>query len=256
MRLKQAFASHVSPTGPDPSPALRSSALAVLGSVFVVAVAAYSAIALHLSLGRATVIAATLVLLLIFAFVMAGLHHHRFESFGLANTVTAIRSAIVSLVAAAVLIPDFPGDTSWALVLLATVALTLDGFDGYLARLQRLESDLGARFDMEVDALLILCLAVAVFLLGKAGAWVVMIGLLRYGFILAQYLIPALTAPLPPSLRRKAVCVIQVATLCLILVPGVDAPVSVWMAAVALLLLIYSFAVDCLYLMRPREGGR
>jgi hypothetical protein len=43
--------------------------------------------------------------------------------------------------------------------------------------------------------------------------------------------------------------VIQVGALCVILVPFVNAPVSSWIAIFALLLLSYSFAVDCLYLL-------
>nr|CAD6613567.1 CDP-alcohol phosphatidyltransferase family protein [Rhizobium sp. TCK] len=256
MWSKEASAIRISAAAAGPSHALRVNALAVLGGVFLGAIVAYSAISFHLSLGSATVIAAAVLLLVIFALVIGSLHRHRFDSFGLANTVTAIRSAIVSLVAAAVIVPNAPENASWALVLLVTVALTLDGFDGYLARLQRQESELGARFDMEVDAFLILCLSAAVFILDKAGAWVLLIGLLRYAFMMAQYFVPSLTAPLPPSLRRKFVCVVQVAALCLILVPGVMAPISVWLAAVALLLLIYSFAVDCLYLLRDPEVGR
>ena len=58
---------------------------------------------------------------------------------------------------------------------------------------------------------------------------------------------------MPPSLRRKFVCVVQVAVLCLILVPAIVQPVSSWLAAIALLLLCHSFAVDCFYLLTKAE---
>lgn len=235
-----------------PSPALKASALTVLGSVFAAAVVGYVLAEMHWSLGRNAVIAAAILLLVIFSLVVHGLPHHGFERFGLANTVTAVRAALVSLVSATIF---FPGamqhaQATWALVLLVLIALALDGVDGYLARRFGQESVLGARFDMEVDALLILCLSAAAFLVGKAGLWVLLIGLMRYGFVLAQYPLPRLKAPLPPSFRRKLVCVVQIAVLCLILVPVVMPPLSSWLAAMALLLLSYSFAVDCLYLLR------
>ena len=46
-------------------------------------------------------------------------------------------------------------------MLLSSVALALDGVDGQVARRTRTVSALGARFDMEVDAFLVLVLSVA-----------------------------------------------------------------------------------------------
>jgi phosphatidylglycerophosphate synthase len=109
---------------------------------------------------------------------------------------------------------------------------------------------------MEVDALLILFLSVAAFTLGKAGAWVLLIGSMRYGFLLAQVATEALRGELSPSIRRKTVCVIQVATLCLLLLPVVGPPLSGALAGVALFLLIYSFGVDVIALLNAHRGGR
>ena len=257
MTTKERSVVQAAVAGRGPSPALKVSALTVLGGVFVVALAGFGLAAAQLSLGRDAVIAAAVLLLLIFALVMHGLPRHGFERFGLANAVTAVRAALVSMVAAAVFFPGPPQGaeaTLWTLALLVLLALALDGVDGHLARRFKQESELGARFDMEVDALLILCLSAAAFLLGKAGAWVLLIGLMRYGFVLAQYPLPRLAGSLPPSLRRKLVCVVQVAVLCLILLPGIAAPVSSLLAAIALLMLCYYFAIDCLYLLSNAEA--
>lgn len=107
---------------------------------------------------------------------------------------------------------------------------------------------------MEVDAFLILILSVAAAMLQKAGAWVLLIGLMRYAFIAASWFIAALRADLPPSFRRKVVCVIQVLTLCLILVPSVDVPISHYLAAISLVMLTMSFAMDIVFLLRKRVG--
>lgn len=241
-----------------PPRALRVNAFTVLGCVFAAAVAAYMLVAYHLALGGGVVMAATMLLLVIFALVLKGLQHHGHRRFGLANSVTAVRAAFVSIFAAAVFYPGAAQsieNAPWTFVALVFVALVLDGVDGFLARREEQESALGARFDLEVDALLIFCLATAAFLLGKAGAWVLLIGLMRYAFLLAQYPVPRLAGALPPSLRRKFVCVVQVAVLSLILVPDIVEPVSSWLAAIALLLLCYSFVVDCLYLL-TKAGAR
>ncbi|MDQ1195970.1 CDP-alcohol phosphatidyltransferase family protein [Agrobacterium sp. SORGH_AS 787] len=212
----------------------------------------------EMSLGWDFVVAATLSLSAIFAFVLYMLPQYPYRQFGYANMVTAFRASLVSLTAATVLCFESLQQAEtvlWILVGVVVVALMLDGIDGYLARRYRQESELGARFDMEVDAFLILILSVAAALLDKAGAWVLLIGLMRYVFVAAGWLLPALAADLPPSTRRKFVCVVQVSALCLILVPAVVAPVSDYLASAALLMLVYSFAADIVYLVGKRVGA-
>ena len=95
----------------------------------------------------------------------------------------------------------------------------LDGVDGWLARRSGLASAFGARFDMEVDALLIMALAILAWQHGKAGSWVLLSGLLRYAFVAAGWLAPWMSRPLPPSRRRQTVCVVQIAGLCAAVAP-------------------------------------
>lgn len=207
------------------------------------------------TLGWDFVAVSVLSLSLIFGFVMYLLPSYPHRRFGYANLVTAFRGSLVSLTGATVICFEslHQADTVlWVLVGVVVLALALDGIDGYLARKYRQESELGARFDMEVDALLILILSVAAAVLAKAGAWVLLIGLMRYGFVAAGWFIPALSADLPPSMRRKFVCVVQVSALCLILVPSVTVPVSGYLAAVSLAMLTMSFAIDIVYLLRRR----
>jgi len=232
------------------------STLSILSCIFAAALAGYILLAPHLAIGRNAVASATVLLLLIFTAVILGLRHHAFPRFGHANTVTAVRAAFVSRIAAAVVFPGVQtgGEaTPWVFFALVLGALALDGVDGFVARHYEYQSDLGARFDMEIDALLILCLSASTFQQGKAGSWVLLIGLMRYGFVLAQYAAPRLKSPLPVSLRRKLVCVAQVAILCTILLPCIGSAVSTWLAGIALALLSYSFAIDCLHLVSEAE---
>jgi len=183
--------------------------------------------------------------------------HHPYSTFGLANAVTLLRLLIVCqfvglglhIMAAGVVSPL----SAWLFCSLAMVERMLDGIDGYIARKQGIESAFGARFDMEVDALQILALSAVAFMLDKAGAWVLAGGLLRYAFLAAGVLWPAFSAPLPASFRRKAVAVIQGLTLAALLAPIVLPPFSTLAAAMALTLLLYSFTVDTLWLLRSRS---
>ena len=112
-----------------------------------------------------------------------------------------------------------------------------------------------ARFDMEVDAFLILVLAALAWRFGKAGAWVLASGLMRYAFVAAAWLWPWLNAPLPPSRRRQAVCVWQIALLIGTIAPIIRPPLSVIVAAAALAALSWSFAVDIRLLAASRGEG-
>lgn len=176
---------------------------------------------------------------------------HPHARFGLANTITLARAAGTALLAGFALAPEAIGNV-WALVAAVGMLLVLDGIDGPVARRQGLASAFGARFDMEVDAGLILTLSALAAALDKAGPWVLAIGLMRYAFVLAGRLDPALARPLPPSRRRAAVCGLQVAALGLALAPPVAPPASDAVAAAALAALAWSFAVDLAWLRQAR----
>jgi phosphatidylglycerophosphate synthase len=184
---------------------------------------------------------------------MPGLkRHHPFARFGPANTVTALRALLVSVVAG--LIGErSSNEAAWAAAGVGVLATVLDGADGWLARRTSLASDFGARFDMEVDALLILVLSVLAWQLGKAGVWVLVSGLLRYVFVAAGWIWRWLQAPLPPSWRGKAVCVVQVAALILAIAPFVRWPASAATAAAGLAALSWSFLVDVMRLWRGSD---
>jgi phosphatidylglycerophosphate synthase len=177
--------------------------------------------------------------------------HHPHARFGQGNLLTLVRAAGVALLAAAAVLPWVLLGPGGGAAGAATAALLgLDGLDGWAARRQRLASRFGARFDMEVDALMVLVLAALVHGLGKAGAWVLGIGLMRYGFVLAGAALPALRGALPPSRSRQAVCVLAIALLGTLLAPPVVPPLSQALAALALAAIASSFAVDLRWLVR------
>ncbi len=184
----------------------------------------------------------------------AGYPHRRI---GLANAVTLGRLALavplaVPLLATEALTAD-PA-TGWAVFGLALVALSLDGVDGWAARRADLTSAFGARFDMEVDAVLAALLALLVWQTGAAGSWVLFLGFARYAFVAAALVLPWLAAPLPDSRARKAVCVLQIGTLILCLAPVVGPPASTAAALVATAALVWSFGRDIRWL--SRQAGR
>ncbi len=92
---------------------------------------------------------------------------HDFARVNLANAVTAARAAA-------------------ALLLLA-------GRGGWLARRLGAASAFGARFDMEVDAAMVLALSLLVLAAGQAGTFVLASGAMRYLFVAAGLFLLALS---------------------------------------------------------------
>jgi len=179
--------------------------------------------------------------------------HFRAPAFGAANWVTLVRAALAVLLAAVLGTAPTPA-FGWMLVGLGTAAVALDGVDGALARRRDQASAFGARFDMEADALLILVLAALVWQQGKAGAWILAAGLLRYLFVAAGWVLPWMGAALPPSRRRQAVCVVQIVSLLVALAPAVARTWSEALALAGLAALVWSFAVDVRWLARQARA--
>ncbi len=170
---------------------------------------------------------------------------------GPANRVTLARACLAMPVGALALHPGPQSDAAyWWIILLSTVVLVLDGVDGRVARSTGTGTPFGARFDMELDAALILALSVLVWTSGRAGPWVLLIGIMRYGFVAAGWIRPALAAELPESFRRKTVCVVQGIVLLVALGPVIPYVLAVSVLAAGLLMLCYSFAVDLVWLVR------
>ena len=233
-----------------PAAPLRASAVATVVAGFAGAIAIAELARGVLPVGGIYAVKAGAIFSIVMLVALGFLpRHHPFARFGPANQITTMRAMLVALVAALIGEPRFPAVATSAAV--ATVIVSaLDGVDGWLARRHRIASSFGARFDMEIDALLILVLAILVAEFGKAGPWVMLSGLLRYIFVGAGKYWPRLRAPLFASRRRQAVCVVQILALNLAIVPAVQPPLSAAIAAVALAALAWSFLVDTRWLLR------
>jgi len=195
------------------------------------------------SAGAAYLVAST-------ALLTIGLFRLGMPHLGAANAATATRSTLVGLVTA-LTATSFTQPVPALLVAGITVpALLLDGVDGWLARRTHGESELGARFDMEVDAFLLLVLSA--FVAPALGWWPLAIGLMRYAFVVAGWALPWMNARLPRRYWRKAVT--AACGIALTLAASGLAPL--WLSAVAvgiaLGLLVESFGRDVLWLVRER----
>jgi phosphatidylglycerophosphate synthase len=176
------------------------------------------------------------------------------RALGPANGVTLVRASLVAGVTALVATSIERPVPTGVLVGLVGVALALDGVDGQVARRTGSTSALGARFDMEIDAFLILVLSV--FVGGMFGWWTVAIGAFRYVFLAASRALPWLAVPLPPRFSRKVVAAVQGIVL-VVATAQILPPALAYLAVVAAFAsLIWSFGRDIGWLWRVEQARR
>lgn len=176
---------------------------------------------------------------------------------GAANRVTLARLVLaLPLVGLAVSGGGLSDAMRWWVVGLGTLALMLDGVDGWVARRTFTTSPFGARFDMETDAALLVVLGLLAWVSGQVGPWVLGIGAMRYIFVAAAWVVPRLSDPLFPSMRRKVVCVVQGIALLICVGPIVPRPLAQAVAGLALVALTGSFARDTIWLLSKRRSAQ
>lgn len=194
--------------------------------------------------------AVLIFVLVCLAMVLAMRDGYPHDRIGGCNRVTLLRMAL----AAALLVPmnaGLPG--GWIVAGIAAAALMLDGVDGHLARHSGLESRFGARFDIEADAAMALVLSLHIIAGRDMIPEALILGFIRYGFVLAQGPWPWLRADLPPRRWRKGVCVLQLSALILLQLPAIGPDAAAVVARLAAGALILSFAVDVRWLWRHRS---
>ncbi|MGN6744374.1 MAG: CDP-alcohol phosphatidyltransferase family protein [Amnibacterium sp.] len=215
-------------------------------------VAGLAAVALVVPLSPAGWLVGLAVLWASASLVAGGLRRRRMRRFGPANAITCVRAGLTALVAALAATSLTQPVPPALVVALAAPALVLDGIDGRVARRTGSVSELGARYDMEVDAFLLLVLGL---LAGPvAGWWALAIGGMRYAFVAAGRVAPWLRATLPPRYWRKVVTAANGVALTAAASAALPRPLAVALVAIALALLTESFGRDVLWLARRRSA--
>jgi phosphatidylglycerophosphate synthase len=172
---------------------------------------------------------------------------------GPADRVTLARCVLVCAVGALTADSFHRQAPVTVLVSITVVALLLDAVDGRVARRTGTVSRLGARFDMEVDALLILVLSA--YVAPAVGWWVLAIGLARYARALGGWLLPWLARDAPPRHWGKVVAAVQGVVLTGVAAEVLPHSVVVGALAGAAVLLAESFGREVGWLWRHRAVG-
>ncbi len=180
-----------------------------------------------------------------------GLFRHLSEGLGAADWVTLARASLAVGIAALVTDSFAHRTPVTLLVSITALALALDFVDGWVARRTRTTAALGAWFDGEVDAFLLLVLSVYVARL--VGAWALAIGAARYAFLAAGWPLAWMRAPLPPRYWRKVVAATQGIALAIAVANVLPLGVTETILVGALVLLAESFGRDVRWLWSHRH---
>jgi phosphatidylglycerophosphate synthase len=178
---------------------------------------------------------------------------------GPADLVTLARSVLVGGVTAIVAEGLLTGRVApvATLVVLAAVALALDGVDGRVARRTRTVSAFGARFDMEVDSFLVLVLSVHAAT--SVGPWALAIGAMRYVYVAASWILPWLRGALPVRYSAKVVAASAGVNLVVVASGLLPHTLAVVLVLATLGAVTWSFGKSVVWLWRARgvraEGG-
>jgi phosphatidylglycerophosphate synthase len=187
------------------------------------------------------------------ALLLNALRRARASRLGWANVVTATRSALVAVITGLVASSFVAPIPVPLLIWLVVPALALDAVDGWVARRTGTITEVGARFDMEVDAFLLLVLST--YVAPILGLWVLAIGLMRYVFVAAGWMLPWLRLQLPPRYWRKVVTAVQGIALTLA-ASGLVPELAGVIVGVALVLLVESFGRDVSWLVLRSRARR
>jgi len=141
----------------------------------------------------------------LFAFYVRRLKSHTLELpliIGYANWVSLIRLLIIMS-----LFATYSNLSDTELLVLFLIAICLDGVDGYLARRFGQISEIGGKFDMEIDAFLVLALSWIHVDLQNLTWFILIPGGLRYVYEIALFWLPKKSKEVLPKIVRATIAV-------------------------------------------------
>ena len=163
------------------------------------------------------------------------------QHFGRGNLFTGLRLLLVLFTAL-----FFDRIADYLVALSGLFILIGDGIDGRTARRRNELSEFGEFFDKETDALFIHLFCLLAILKNLLGGWIILIGLLRYLFVLYLFLAGKKGHQERRSKIGRYIFVFVSCSVIIIFLPVPLLPLTA--AVMSLLLLIYSFGRDILWI--------
>lgn len=176
---------------------------------------------------------------------------------GYGNGLTLTRGLLLLLLTGFLFSPRPAGALTWAPAILFTASRLIDCFDGYVARITRHDTQLGAILDIEFDGLDLLVAVLLGVQYGVLPVWYLVLAVSRQLFVLGLWLRTRAGRPnraWPPSDNRRVIAAYQTGFITVMLWPGFAPPLSTLASVLFAIPLLYSFGRDWLvvsYVLDP-----
>lgn len=177
---------------------------------------------------------------------------------GLPNLVTFWRGALLAAAAGFLTLPRPTAELVWLPGILFSLGVLPDYLDGYLARVTRRSTLLGAEFDVHVDYLAFLAGSLLAIQYGQVPVWYILVVLARYLFAGGLWLRRRLGKPvydLPPSLARRALSGSQMGFTMVMLWPLFAPPATTFAAYLFTFPFLANFTRDWFYASGVLQAG-
>jgi CDP-diacylglycerol--glycerol-3-phosphate 3-phosphatidyltransferase len=178
-------------------------------------------------------------------------------SLGVPNHITAFRGILFGVVAGFVVVPP-AGYLAWVPAVCYGAGAAIDRLDGLAARRLGSVTELGGRFDQEVDVVGFAVAAAVAAAWGQLPVWYLLLPALKYVYEGAKYLRRARGRPVydrPESDAGRVVAGWQMAFLTAALAPVTDPPRLAVVAPLALAPSVLVFLRDYLHVSGLLSGG-
>jgi CDP-diacylglycerol--glycerol-3-phosphate 3-phosphatidyltransferase len=205
---------------------------------------------------RQWLVTATLLMVVQMVILWRSLPHNHppseerlFPFLGYGNGMTLTRGLCTCLLAGFLFLPRPTHALAWAPAILYSLERLIDYFDGYVARITRQETRLGAILDIEFDGLGILIAIALAIQYGQLPLWYLVLGLARQLFVAGlwwrkQRDLPVLD--LPPSDHRRLIAGFQTSFISVTLWPILSPQITLPTGYLFAIPLIFSFGRDWL----------
>jgi CDP-diacylglycerol--glycerol-3-phosphate 3-phosphatidyltransferase len=179
------------------------------------------------------------------------------QGLGVGNHLTLCRGLLICGLSGFLCADRLSGVLGWIPGVMYLLAIVIDHFDGYLARLHRRTSRFGQRLDRDLDALGVLLGSLLAVGYGQAPVWFVLTGIAYYAFQAGIWLRTKRYAPvgaLPSSRTRRIIAGCQMGGITVLLLPLLSLPVTTLVAGVFSVPFLTRFVWDWL-IVTGRIGG-
>lgn len=168
-------------------------------------------------------------------------------SLGPATLLTVVRGVLVAFLAGFLLLPRPTESLVWLPAALYGLAALLDYVDGTIARLTDHVTTLGARLDVEIDALGILIAPLLAVIYGQLPVWYLLAGVARYLFVAGKWhrrRTGKAIHDLPAGPASRILAGVQMAFLAVVLSPLLTPPEATSLGVAVLVPFLANFLRD------------